>query len=102
MNRVQLVERIAKEYGMTKQDTRAWFDAIFDELGKAIVEGDVVIYGFGSFRHKSRAPRLGRDIKKGIPVHIPARTSVQFELSDKLLEDLREATSVDTVEEASE
>lgn len=92
MNRAKLIERIAKEYSMTKQDTRAWFDAIFDVLGRAITEGDVVIYGFGTFKHKSRAPRVGRDINKGVPVHIPARTSVQFELSDRLLEELRELT----------
>lgn len=92
MNRAKLIERVAKEYSMTKQDTRAWVDAIFDVLGRAIIEEDVVIYGFGTFKHKSRAPRVGRDINKGVPVYIPARTSVQFELSDKLLEDLREFT----------
>jgi nucleoid DNA-binding protein len=92
LNRAKLIEKIADEYSMTKQDTRAWFDAIFDVLGRTIIEEDVIIYGFGTFKHKSRAPRVGRDINKGVPVYIPARTSVQFELSDKLLEELREFT----------
>lgn len=91
MNRVKLIDRIAKEYSMTKQDTKAWFDAIFDVLGRAVVEEDVIIYGFGTFKHKNRAPRVGRDINRGVPVRIPARTSVQFELSDKLLDELNES-----------
>lgn len=84
LNRNGLVDRVAKEYSMTKQDTRAWVDAIFDVLGQAIIEEDVVIYGFGAFKHRDRAPRVGRDINKGTEIIIPARTSIQFDLSDKL------------------
>lgn len=88
MNRNGLVARVAKEYNMTIQDTRAWVDAIFYVLGKSIVEEDVVIYGFGSFKHRDRAPRVARDIYRNKEIVIPARKAVQFELSDKLLEEL--------------
>lgn len=96
MNKNGLVDRVAKEYQMSKQDTRAWVDAIFDVLGQAIVEDDVIIHNFGTFKHKSRAPRVGRDMSRGIPVYIPQRTCVQFELSDRLLTELKEKNNEKT------
>lgn len=102
MNRNGLVDRVAKEYSMTKQDTRAWVDAIFDVLGKAIVEEDVIIYGFGAFKHRERAPRVGRDISRNTQVYIPARTSIQFDLSDKLLEELNSSEDGDLDAETDE
>lgn len=80
---------MAKEYNMTKQDTKAWVDAIFDTLGKAIVEEDsVTIYGFGSFKHKDRAPRVGRDLNNNTEMQIPARTIIIFEPSELITQSL--------------
>lgn len=87
---------------MSKDDTRAWVDAILDVLGKAIVEEDVVIYGFGSFKHKARAPRVGRNVYTGERVNIPARTAITFELSEKLFNELNPKEEGDVDVESNE
>lgn len=41
----------------------------------------IVIKGFGTFRHKTRAARAGRNPATGATVAIPARTSIAFKAS---------------------
>lgn len=85
MNKTGIIRRVARKYGMTTDDTAAWFDAFIDILGEVVTEDDITIYGFGSFRHVDRAPRTGRNLATGEPIKIPAKTIIKFEPSKKLL-----------------
>ncbi|MBO7461976.1 MAG: HU family DNA-binding protein [Bacteroidales bacterium] len=88
LNKTGIVRRVARKYGMTTDDTAAWFDAFIDVLGEAVVEDDINIYGFGSFKHVDRAPKIGRNLVTGEEITIPARKIIKFEPSKKLLERL--------------
>lgn len=96
MNKNGLVKRVAKEYNMAIGDTKAWVDAIFEVLGQAVIEDDVIIHGFGAFRHKDRAPRVGRNASTGERIDIPAKTAVVFDISEKLSEQLNSKESGET------
>ncbi len=88
MNKNGVVRRVARKYGMSVDDTAAWFDALIDILGEAVAEGDVTIYNFGSFKHIDRAPRVGRNPITGEPIKIPAKKIIKFEPSKKVLDRL--------------
>ena len=88
MNKKGIVRKVARKYGMSTDDTAAWFDAFIDVLGEVVTEDDVTIYGFGSFKHIDRAPRVGRNVLTGESVYIPARKIIKFEPSKKLMERL--------------
>ena len=54
-------------------------------LEKAMVNGDnVVIRGFGTFQTAERKAKVGRNIKAGVPVKIPAHIEPVFKPSEAL------------------
>lgn len=88
MNKKGVVRKVARKYGMSMDDTAAWFDAFVDVLGEIIVEDDLTIYGFGAFRRIDRAPRVGRNVVTGETIRIPAKKIIKFEPSKSLMERL--------------
>ena len=74
MNKEDMVSALALKTGFTKKDSEAMLEAVFGILSEALVSGDKVqIMGFGTFEVKERAPRVGRNPKANVPVHIPAK-----------------------------
>ncbi len=79
MKKVELVEAVAEETGLTKADATKAIDATFKAITNALANGDKVpLVGFGTFDVSERAAREGRNPRTGEPVTIAARKAVTF------------------------
>ena len=79
MKKVELVEAVAEETGLTKADATKAIDATFKAIANALANGDKVpLVGFGTFDVSERAAREGRNPRTGEPVTIAARKAVTF------------------------
>ena len=70
MTRKDLIDRVAKEFGLKKKDAEAIVKFVFQEIAEAVKRGErVSIQGFGAFelrelkRRKIKNPRTGRIIE---------------------------------------
>lgn len=85
MKKVELVEAVAKETGLTKADSTRAIDATFAAITEALVKGDKVpLVGFGTFATSKRAAREGRNPRTGDTVKIAARNAVTFKAGSAL------------------
>ena len=85
MKKVELVEAVATETGLTKADSAKAIDATFAAITKALVGGDKVpIVGIGTFATSKRAAREGRNPRTGATVKISARNAVTFKAGSAL------------------
>lgn len=87
MNKIQLVEFISAETGLTKSDARKGLDAFLKAVSVSLSSGDkVMLAGFGTFLVERKHARMGRDPRNGAPIKIAAKNVVKFrpgtELSD--------------------
>jgi integration host factor subunit beta len=74
MTRAQLVEQVALETALTKQQAATILELFLQCIIDALQQGDKVeLRGFGSFRCRYRRAREGRNPKTGAPVQVPAR-----------------------------
>lgn len=88
MNKVQLVEAVAKQTGLSKKDSEAALKAVTTTIQKALVKGDKVqLVGFGSFEVRERAAREGRNPQTGATMKIAAAKVPTFK-AGKGLKDL--------------
>lgn len=79
MKKIELVEAVAEEVGLTKADATKAIDATFAAITSALKDGDKVpLVGFGTFATSKRAAREGRNPRTGETVKIAARTAVTF------------------------
>ena len=73
MNKQDLVNVVAESTQLTKKDTTAAVDAVFEAIKDALAKGDKVqLVGFGNFEVRDRAARTGRNPQTGAEIKIPA------------------------------
>ena len=85
MKKVELVEAVAEETGLTKADATKAIDATFKAISNALANGDKVpLVGFGTFDVSERAAREGRNPRTGETVKIAARNAVTFKAGSAL------------------
>ncbi len=85
MKKVELVEAVAKNAGLTKTDAGKAIDATFGAITKALKKGDkITLIGFGTFGVSRREARTGRNPQTGAAVKIPARNAVTFKAGTQL------------------
>jgi DNA-binding protein HU-beta len=73
MTKGELVEKIAKEAGLTKADAERALNAFTDTVKKSLKKGDAVaLVGFGTFDVSKRKARVGRNPQTGAELKIPA------------------------------
>jgi len=79
MNRIELIEAIAKKADTTKADAGRMLDAMIDTIQTAVKKGDSVsLVGFGTFKATKRAARNGRNPSTGAALKIAAVTLPKF------------------------
>ncbi|MBV8254535.1 DNA-binding protein HU-beta [Chitinophaga dinghuensis] len=89
MNKAELIDKLAKDAGITKTQANDALDsftkAVADTLKKG---GKVTLVGFGTFSVSKRAARNGRNPQTGQIIKIKAKKVAKFKagkaLSDKL------------------
>jgi len=79
MTRKDLIDRVAKEFGLKKKDAEAIVKFIFQEIVEAVKRGErVSIQGFGAFELKELKERKIRNPRTGEKIEIPLRKKVVF------------------------
>jgi DNA-binding protein HU-beta len=90
MNKAEMIERIARETGLTKADSLRAVDAFLDNVTKALKKGDkVTLVGFGTFQAGRRQARSGRNPQTGAPIKIAARRVPKFAPGKELKDQVR-------------
>lgn len=85
MKKVELVEAVAEETGLTKADATRAIDATIEKITEALAKGDKVpLVGFGTFAVSKREAREGRNPRTGATVQIAARNAVTFKAGSAL------------------
>ncbi len=79
ITRIDLANALKKQFGLTASDSYKMIDIIFDEIEQSLIHGEEVkISGFGTFKILSKAARVGRNPKTGVPAVISARNVATF------------------------
>jgi len=74
MTKADIVNEIATATGLTKIETKAVVDGVFNSIVNSVAEGKrIELRGFGVFNNKSRKPRMARNPKTGELVPLDKR-----------------------------
>jgi integration host factor beta subunit len=85
MTKTDLIDALSKSTGLTRRETTAVVDSLFDTMTDTLATGSSVeIRGFGSFVTKKRAARVARNPKTGATVDVPPRVVPVFRPSKAL------------------
>lgn len=85
MTKAELIEEVSKVVEMTRKDSEAIVETIFDSIVTSLHKGEKIeIRGFGSFRTRQRQPRIGRNPKTGSRVEVPSKRIPFFKPSKEL------------------
>ena len=72
MNKAELIDRVARDTGLTKADCAARHRRLADNVTKRPARGEkVTLVGFGTFQTTRRVARTGRNPQTGIPSASP-------------------------------
>ena len=89
MTKVELINAIAAEAGLTKKDADAALKATVDAITAALVKGEKVqIVGFGGFEVRERPAHKGHNPMTGEEIEIAASKSPAFKAGKALKEAL--------------
>jgi integration host factor subunit beta len=87
MNKSQLIERIAKEEGITIKNAASVVNVVFDSMSDSLAKGDrVEIRGFGSFKVKSYDSYQGRNPKTGEIIQVKQKKLPYFKVGKEMKE----------------
>ncbi len=79
MTKAELVEKLAKDAGITKTQAEATIKSFTDAVAKtAKKDGKLTLVGFGTFGLAKRKARKGRNPKTGEAIKIKASKTVKF------------------------
>ena len=85
MNKAELIDAMAEQADLTKNDAKKALDAFINATSGALKEGGrVALVGFGSFSVSERNARTGRNPQTGKEITIPAKKVVKFKAGSEL------------------
>jgi len=88
MIKADLINKIAREMNISKQEAEAGVNLFFQTIKEALEQGEEIeLRGFGSFRFRQRQARSGRNPRTGEPVKVPPKKVLYFKPS-KLLKSI--------------
>ena len=91
--RSTLSEAVYRNVGLSRNESSALVDSVFNEISKSLIEGkDVKISSFGTFIVRNKKERVGRNPKTGEEVAITARQVVTFRSSNVLKSEVADLT----------
>jgi DNA-binding protein HU-beta len=90
MTKAELVEKMAKDAGISKVAAASALNSFVDGITKALKkkDGKVTLVGFGTFAKSRRKARKGRNPQTGDPIKIKASNVVKFKPGKKLKESI--------------
>ena len=79
MNKAELIDKLAKDAGITKVQANEALDSFTNSVVTTLKKGDrVTLVGFGTFSVSERAARNGRNPQTGAVIKIKARKVPKF------------------------
>jgi DNA-binding protein HU-beta len=85
MNKATLIDRIAKDAGITKTSAATAIDSLVAGITGALKKHQrVTLVGFGTFGVSKRKARTGRNPQTGESIKIKAKKSVRFKPGKQL------------------
>ena len=79
MNKAELIDKIAKDAGVTKTQANDALDSFTNTVVASLKKGDrVTLVGFGTFSVSERSARNGRNPQTGEVIKIKARKVPKF------------------------
>jgi DNA-binding protein HU-beta len=80
MTKTELVEKMAKDAGISKAAANKALNSFADGVKKALTkrDGKITLTGFGTFSKVHRKARTGRNPQTGKPIKIKASNTVRF------------------------
>ncbi len=82
MTKAEIVNEIAKNTGIAKEDVLKTVEAFMETVkGSLANKENVYLRGFGSFIVKERAEKTARNISKNVTIKIPAHNIPAFKPS---------------------
>jgi nucleoid DNA-binding protein len=82
MTKADLVKIISENTGIIRKDVAVVVDALLQSIKDSLAKGNhIEVRGFGTFKLKTRKPRVGRNPKTDEKVPVPARTVPTFKFS---------------------
>lgn len=95
MRKADLVNKIADKTGVPKVDTLVVIESLIKEIKESLKEGEnVYLRGFGSFIVKTRAEKIGRNIKKNTAIVIPAHNIPAFKPAKTFVEVVKKGNKI--------
>ncbi len=89
MNKTQLVDALAKETGVAKNEVKKVVDSFTDVVAAELKKGGKVqMVGFGTFEVVARAAREGRNPRTGKSMKIKASKAPKFKAGKKLKDEI--------------
>ena len=86
INKKDLAEKLAEEFGCSKKDATAYVQFVFDTVADTLKDnGTVDVFGFGKFSISERAARTGINPATKEKIEIAASKSVKFNASLALI-----------------
>ena len=91
MKKVELINAIANEAGVTKKDASKTLDAILKSITTALQNNEKIsLVGFGTFEVVDRPEKEGRNPKTGEPMTIKATRIPKFKPGQTLKDQVNE------------
>ena len=88
MIKADLINKIAKEMDISKQEAETGVNLFFQTIKEALERGEEIeLRGFGTCRFRQRQARSGRNPRTGEPVKVPPKKVLYFKPS-KLLKSI--------------
>ena len=86
MTKAELIEKMAKDAGISKAAAGNALNSFVDGVTKALKkkDGKITLIGFGTFSKVRRKTRKGRNPRTGEAIKIKARNAVKFKAGKKL------------------
>lgn len=85
MTKADLVDEVAGKVDLTKKEAEGIVNSVFDSIVQSLQSGEKIeLRGFGSFRIRSRKPRIGRNPKTGDKVEVPSKKIPYFKPGKEL------------------
>ena len=90
ITKLDAIDYISDETGLTKKDSREAFEALLDFVKNNLKEEKKVNFiGFGSFEVRERNARTGRNPQTGEEIKIPKRKTPAFKPGKELRDIVR-------------
>ena len=86
MTKNKLIDQMALNAGISRQSANKALEALIESITETLKKGERInLQGLGSWTAYQRAARVGRNPSTNEPLNIPAKNSLKFKASPRLI-----------------